>query len=535
MLKVLIADDEIVICQMIKKLVNWGDKGLELVGMAHNGYEVIEMMTEFRPDIVITDIRMPGFDGLQLVQKGIEMGLNADYIIMSGYKNFEYAHTALNLGVKYYILKPIEQKELNEIIDRVLNERRESQILEFEKKNLEERVVTGKLKIRKHFLSSIIQQNNMGNIIKNEEIEVTADCEFRNGCFVAFLSKLDSEIPVPDMQNLLSILDYQIEKKLESEGCEYINSYVKSGVVTVLNYVQDDREKIKEVIERIYKQCRQELDKFDGYHLTIGVGSEKESISDVQKSILEAVEAVKCRMKKGTDCTIYWDSLKFLKRDEEELFSAKTRIIFENEGEVLDHQAFCYDFGILLDKVKSLGLYSPAQIFELIETVSAWIASVWRKNKISEKLVEEYEQKIQYIIDCNYKEELLIFGFRELMKQFFERVKEEKKNASQLPIRLAKQYMNQNYKNSITLEEVAEAISLSPTYLSTLFKKEIGIGFSEYLISCRMEEAKRLLKSSNLSVNLIAEEVGYLDPKYFSKTFSKVVGLKPSEYRRLYQ
>jgi two-component system response regulator YesN len=82
---------------------------------------------------------------------------------------------------------------------------------------------------------------------------------------------------------------------------------------------------------------------------------------------------------------------------------------------------------------------------------------------------------------------------------------------------------------------VAEAISLSPTYLSTLFKKEIGIGFSEYLISCRMEEAKKLLKTSDLSVNLIAEEVGYSDAKYFSKTFGKVVGLKPSEYRRLYQ
>ena len=535
MLKVLIADDEIVICQMIKKLVNWGDKGLELVGMAHNGYEVIEMMTKFKPDIVITDIRMPGYDGLQLVQKGIEMGLDADYIIMSGYKNFEYAHTALNLGVKYYILKPIEQKELNEILDRVLNERLEDQILEQEKKNLEEMAVTGKIKIRKHFLSSIIQQNNIGNIVDAEELEVTAGCEFENGCFVAFLSKLDAEIPVPDMKNLLNILDYQIEKKMESEGCEYINSYVKSGVVTVLNYPPEDRDKITEVIEKIYKQCRQELDKFDGYHLTIGVGSEKGSITEVQKSILEAVEAVKCRLKKGCDCIINWDSLKYLKREEEELYSTKTKIVFENEGEVLDHQAFYYDFGKLLDLVKSLGLYSPVQIFDLIEIVSSWIAGVWRKNQISEKLVEEFEQKIQYIIDCNYKEELLIFSFRELMKQYFERVKEEKKNTSQLPIRLAKQYINQNFSKPITLEEVAEAISLSPTYLSTLFKKEIGIGFSEYLISCRMEEAKKLLKTTDLSVNLIAEEVGYSDAKYFSKTFGKVVGLKPSEYRRLYQ
>jgi two-component system response regulator YesN len=85
------------------------------------------------------------------------------------------------------------------------------------------------------------------------------------------------------------------------------------------------------------------------------------------------------------------------------------------------------------------------------------------------------------------------------------------------------------------LEEVAVAIELSPPYLSSLFKKEIGINFSDYLISCRIEASKVLLKNGNLPISLIAEEVGYTDPKYFSKTFYKLVGLKPTEYRKLYQ
>ena len=123
MLKVLIADDEMIICQMLKKLIHWEEKGLSVEGIATNGIELYEMMKSVRPDIVITDIRMPGYDGLQIVKKGISLGLSADYIIMSGYKNFEYAHTALNLGVKHYLLKPIDAKELNDTLDQILKER----------------------------------------------------------------------------------------------------------------------------------------------------------------------------------------------------------------------------------------------------------------------------------------------------------------------------------------------------------------------------------------------------------------------------
>jgi two-component system response regulator YesN len=150
-------------------------------------------------------------------------------------------------------------------------------------------------------------------------------------------------------------------------------------------------------------------------------------------------------------------------------------------------------------------------------------------------MMEDFEQQMQFILDCNIREELLIYNFLEALQRFFERVIEEKKNRNQLPVRKAKQYINENYKRQITLEEVAEAIELSPAYLSTLFKKEIGINFSDYLISCRIEASKELLKNGNLPVNLIAEEVGYLDSKYYSKTFFKLVGLKPTEYRKLYR
>ena len=114
MLKVLIADDEKNICLMIQKLIPWERYGMEVIGLVHTGMDVVRVMGEMRPDIVISDIRMPGYDGLELVQKAHDMDIIADFIIISGYKYFEYAHKALNLGVEHYLLKPIDKKELEE-------------------------------------------------------------------------------------------------------------------------------------------------------------------------------------------------------------------------------------------------------------------------------------------------------------------------------------------------------------------------------------------------------------------------------------
>lgn len=535
MLKVLIADDEQIICQMIYKLIDWEAKGLEVVGKAYNGLEGVKMMEELRPDIIISDIRMPGYDGLQMVQKGKELGLKADFIIMSGYKNFEYAHSALNLGVKHYLLKPINKVELEETLDRIIQHRRESDSIVEEKKEIEQIANSGIKRIRKHFLSSIIHHNNLGSDKTLEEFDNKFHCEFSNGHFLAFLTKVDSDAPNYDLKSLLNGIDYLIEKTMETGSWEYINSYVKSGVVTVVNYQSENSENIREVIERILTLCRLELDKFTGFYVTIGIGEEKDSITEVQTSIQEAVTAIKCRLKKGINRIINFQDLKYIALPINSIMTEKNKRTFENEIEALDSMAFINDVKKAYEDIHRVANYSPLAIFEFMEELKNMACVTWKQNKIPDTVIQEFEQQLQFILDCNIREELLIHNFLEVFERYFNRVMEEKSNTNQLPIRKAKQYINDNYKRQISLEEVAEAIELSPPYLSSLFKKEIGINFSDYLISCRMEASKKLLKDGNLPISQIAEEVGYMDSKYYSKTFYKLVGLKPTEYRKLYQ
>ncbi|MBB5263288.1 two-component system response regulator YesN [Catenibacillus scindens] len=532
MLKVLIADDEMIICQMLKKLIHWEEKGLSVEGIATNGIELYEMMKSVRPDIVITDIRMPGYDGLQIVKKGISLGLSADYIIMSGYKNFEYAHTALNLGVKHYLLKPIDAKELNDTLDQILKERNFLENAKKEKQEAEAIARSGKHKIRQHFLNSIVE--SVSNVDDRQAL-VQEDCEFTNGCFLTFFTKIDSEIPVTDIKSLLEIINYQIEKIMDIPSCEFINSHVQSGIITVVNYPVELRQCVHERIKDALKYCQKELDKFNNYHVTIGVGQEKNSMAEIRGSIQEAIEAVKCRLKKGVDIVIFWNALHYKNVSVENIFLPKYQSVMKNQVEILDAQGFVDVATEMYELVRKTINYSPLIFFSLIDRMTAMIKEVWTANQVAPQTIEELEQRIQMILDCNYEENMLLYTYDETVSRFFERVKEEKKNASQLPIRMARQYINENYSRAISLEEVAEAIGFSPAYLSTLFKKEIGINFSDYLTSCRMDAAKKLLKEESLSINEIAGKVGYSDSKYFSKIFNKVVGLKPSEYRKLYR
>ena len=541
MLKVLIADDEQLICRMLTKMIDWEKEGLELLDCVYNGRDVLDAIENKRPDIVITDICMPCMDGLQIVEKAKEKGIHIDFIIMSGYKNFEYAHTALNLGVKHYLLKPINKNELNEILRRIVAERKTICESEERIERLVEKANNGTKKIRKHFLNNVIRNNRYTRSLmedgkENEELnEEPLNCEFQQDSFIALFTKIDAENPNYDMKSLLDEVNYLIEKNLQLYDWEYINSYVNSGVITIINYPKAEYIELEAVCEQLFSQCRLEMDKFSGFYVTLGVGETKERISEVQDSIRESVEAIQCRLKKGVNRLIMPEELKYREIKIADIFTENDRNNLAKTIESLDYNAYNQYFMEMYTRIKEYPKYSPTVIFELIDQLKEQIIEIWNENDIDETICNEFEKEIQYVMDFNIKEDMMIYSVSEDIRIYFTRVYQENQNKSKMPIRIAKKYIQENFDSPITLEEVAEAISLSPAYLSTLFKKEIGIKFSDYLISCRMEKAKQLLKESGESMQIIAEQVGYSDAKYFSKTFFKTVGLKPSEYRKLYR
>ena len=150
---------------------------------------------------------------------------------------------------------------------------------------------------------------------------------------------------------------------------------------------------------------------------------------------------------------------------------------------------------------------------------------------------EEYERNLKkwnVSTDNIRSEKMLLAVTEELIRETLEYAAEEKKSKDIKPIGEIKKYIEENYMEEISLGQLAELVDMNASYLSSVFKKETGMTYSEYLILCRVKQASRLLVETNLSIGEIAHQSGYQDARYFSKQFSKQVGLKPSEYRKLY-
>ena len=184
MLKVVIVDDEKMICSLISQLLDWEELGAKIVGMAYTGTEALEMIQEQRPDIIISDIRMPGYDGLELIKRTKEAGIESEFVMISGFKQFEYAQNAMKYGVKYYLLKPIEEDKLTEIIKEIAENIACRKARKNHEMRIEQELQETRDKMKKRFLTSILsneesREETVDQLLVNEEYNTT----FKEGAF----------------------------------------------------------------------------------------------------------------------------------------------------------------------------------------------------------------------------------------------------------------------------------------------------------------------------------------------------------------
>ena len=534
MMKVVIADDEKNICVLIQKLIDWRSLGLEVAAVAHNAPDACQCILDHRPDIVITDIRMPGYDGIELIRKFKSMDSDIDFIIISGYKYFEYAHDALRLGVEHYLLKPIDKNELTSALEKIIQKRRTVLEKEKEDEQLKLLATTSRKRMKEHFLTDIMN-NNIREGMGIDEINEEYQCMFRSGIFRAAFFKIDSSTSdTSEIREMIRLVRNIIEEDLLPHPIEYIHMATSSGVLVIINYEEDSEASYISHTEASFAKVKRHVDKFYGYQLTMGVGNGVGIIGLVSESINGAVNSVKCRLKLGTGRIIYENQLQFRPVDMAEILDKRVLMEVHNELEALDYLMLEDSVEQCLRKIRKVPFYSPVAIFDLCEQFLDTFADIAKEMKIDETQIAEFISRQKAVLDNQTKEDLLLQQYLDNFNHFIQKLLLEKKNQSQLPMRMAKAYIQENFARQISLEDVGNAIHMSPAYLSTMFKKEIGINFSDYLINCRIDAAKTLLKESQKSMAEIAEAVGYNDARYFSKIFNKVVGLKPTAYRKLY-
>jgi two-component system response regulator YesN len=530
-LLVMIVEDETRIAILIQKLIHWDELHLRLSGVYANGVQALEAAIANPPDILITDIKMPEMDGIELIRNIRERGIDTQIILISGFREFEYARTAISYGVNEYLVKPIKESELNSTISKIYNDRF-AQI----KQHTVVKELTSELRLNKPAVHrEIMRILETGSYTKNcgafNEEHAT---HFKNKLFRVIIIKLDPNIySLSDSERYHNIL-YKISEIFETALKNNVYEIIMSiddqilRLSIVINYDPNQETTIEELEGELLNRTKKVL--FEGDEVTIALGG-KEEFSGLQSSFTAAEHCISSRIIRGTG--------KFLREDK-----AASVIPYSNSKNPI---------GIDRSKIeKAVQAFSETELTEYIDSV---FEPFLKDKKISAETIYKYSRELitsvyaagsqnddndaeknrllQSINHCTTVSGLLRM-LKEKLLAFLKANKAAIENQASRPIREAMRFIDNHYHEKITLENVSELAKLNPTYFSILFKKETGMNFSSYLSERRMECAKTILRTTNDTIESISAKIGFADTRHFSETFTKIVGMKPSLYRRLY-
>lgn len=534
MMKVLIADDEKKVCLLLRNLISWEESNANIIGEAYTGPDAFELARKEHPDIIISDIRMPGYDGLELIHKVKEIAPDITFIMISGHKQFEYAQRAMRHGVKHYLLKPIDGEELEECLKQIRWEKQmEAERIAVVAELSEENESRDEWKRR--FLSSIMAEERFwqkeGAIGKLPFEQI----KLEEGNFRAIIVKLDSVgTKDQEIQPMLEKVFDILEKSIKGECLEYVSSFIHSGVVAITNFKYDTKEELKRVIDNLHEELEDYIHRFAGVRVTIGVGSGEQGFQNLTECIRTSLAAVRYRISFHGMPVIFYEDHDFEEISAERIISPVVRQRILTAVDNLDMSAVEQELRAVFELMKGSRNYSPVIFYKVSELCKLYLEEHMEELGYEKEMEQPYYKIWNEEIDAATNENAIQQATWSLTKRIIHRMKEEKTSRDIKPVRLIKHYIEMNYKEDISLNQLSELVHLNPSYVSSIFKKNTGMTFSEYLIICRMEEAKKLLVQTDKSITEIAEELKYQNSKSFSKMFMKSVGLKPSEYRKIY-
>lgn len=530
MLKVFLVEDEFVIREGIKNNIDWKAHGYEFCGEAGDGELAYPMIQKLRPDIVITDIRMPFMDGLELSRLIRKELPDTEIIILSGYQEFEYAKEAIKLGVAQYLSKPINGEELLAELDELsakIEEKhraiqiRERYLQEMEENNLRERkklfqeLVTGESTVAELLESAEIlgidlsapwyniilfktqslshaQDEYSGSLIRIEQelrgledgrTVITFD---RNLEGKAFLLKADSE------EQLLLLQQEYIEKiKDIMEGYEHVRYF--GGIGKPVNRLRELPTSFEQASHAFaHRYLVQDSRILDSGHMT--EEAQKEDNFDIKEVNPKQIDRTRIQ--------------EFLKQGDRE------EVVYFVEEFFRDLSNKALQSNIFRQYITMDVYFCVADFLESLQTDTQELET---PNQ-DEKTLQDSDSAIHYIT-------------RILQKALAVRDKAASSRYDDVVEQVMK-YIDENYADEeLSLNLLASHVNFSPNHLSMIFSQQTGQSFIKYLTDYRMNKAKELLRCTGKRSSLISQEVGYKDPHYFSYLFKKTQGMTPTQYR----
>lgn len=534
MYKVLIIDDESIIRKGIKNIINWKQLECEVCADACDGIEGIELIKQHRPDIIITDIRMPGLDGLSMIKQVKLLVPNAKVIILTGFRDFDYVHEAIKCGAFDFLLKPTKIEELTNVLTKAVKEFNEQKLkhLEVDKfKQLYEQSIPA---LREKLLYDIIYGINTNEEEIKEKMNLY-NLEIEN--FVLVIMENDFEEKSTSSQYDKHLCQFGIVNSFEevfSEKYEVISIMLNNSRV---GFIIQKADKSPIDIPEVSEKCgylQEVINNAFGFTVTIAVSSNGTSAMELTEKLRECQGSLEYKSYIGNNSIIQYSDLNsFFRYDDYSALEKYQKQLLESiksgNNELVkvatsNIAKYVNTNNINLNYLKNF-YYST---LSSINNIRISVLAVDADKKHEEG--RDIASLLKLIEKCDSVDELNSL-LEEVSVRIASRVNSFNNKSLKLILRKAIDYIHEHYNEQVTLNEVAEHIYVSTFYISRMFKKELGISFVDYLNDVRIEKAKELLKDVKYKTYEVAELVGIPDPHYFSKIFKKYAGMTPSEYK----
>ncbi|TXK78392.1 response regulator [Paenibacillus sp. N3.4] len=545
MYKLLLVDDESDVREGVVREVNWEAIGFEVIETAENGREALEMVEKLLPDVVVTDIQMPFMNGLQLAEAIRERFPTIKIIILTGHDEFEYAQKAIKLHIDEYVLKPFSAQEIVNALCKVKEQIQEEVAHRENVELLKEHYRKSMPVLKENFLATLMSRK-----LPRDEVREKAGnygIELSGNSFVVAVVSIDGVmIHEDDLENRTELLKSVSLKYSEDQALKYfallnITEEIANKRNLGLVFMHNDQvvvlvckesgskdEALQETMKTL-EEVRQSVEKYLKFSVTIGIGSVMKDVTKVSYSHEDAVLALDYRLILGNNRIICIDDVERRNVEKVRFDDVKehelTRCI-----KVGTNQEIKETIDELFQGIEGGVSVKDYQIY-LLEILTCILKAAKDSNlNVDEVFGDNFIPftEINKFTSLEAAKHWLV----ELCASMMNHIATDRQYTYKNLVEMAKEYTKSHYhEGDITINKVCGHLHISAGYFSSIFKKEAKMTFVNYLNHIRMEEAKELLRSTDMKALEIAEKVGYADANYFSFSFRKNVGVSPKEYR----
>ncbi|MBD2846302.1 response regulator [Paenibacillus sp. IB182496] len=544
--KLIIVDDERSTRRGLRVCMDWAKYGIEVAGEAENGRKGLELAEALQPDIVLTDVRMPVMDGIEMTGRLRALLPEVKVVFVSGYDEVDYLKTAMKMDAVDYILKPVHLPELTEVVEKIVTlthrERGRRDLLQRMSARLHESMPL----LRERFFVQLIRGGESGGEHDGAALgrraaflELGLACE---ASYAVLLVSIDNSQAVfeamPEREaELVSFAVCNIcQEVLEAEQAGFVFEHRRGEYVLAVQLGERGGiESLVPLAERLKADLSGSLGRLaGGISLTIGIGGVASGLGQLHASYAMAYEAIAHKLYLGRNRVIAFDALGSERAVDFGGWHARiaelAALLKSADRSAL--QAQLSETFAALAAERTIGYKDSQRIcLQLLLKISEFVAEFgFGTEALSRREAEAWARVAQLETLEDMQCELL-----GLLEAVCDAVERRKRTRSHEAVRSIVQIVESEYGGNLTIADIAAKVYLSQTYICLLFKQETGETINEYITRVRMHKAQELLRDTDLKLAEVCFAIGYAEPSYFSKQFRKWAGMNPREYRDTYR